>query len=315
VAGHGIDAAIAMVRVRETIRAISGFVDTDPGAILELVDRGFVATHPESLATAAFAFYDPATHRFTFARAGHPAPVLLRDGVAALLDAEPGPPLGVDVDSRYVTTTHVLQPGDSIVFYTDGLLEMERDVIGGERRFLAMLERHGNDVEMLVDETLAGSQRDDVALLRLTVVETDVTSWRFQSDDASGADDSRFAFASHLRRRIADDAAIAAAELVFGELIGNVVRHAPGPIEIELAWRGGTPLLIVRDRGPQFTLSDASLPADPLAEGGRGLYLVEQFASMPVVMPRFGGGNEVIVALPVAEAVNDYGKYVPSGAA
>jgi hypothetical protein len=40
-----------------------------------------------------------------------------------------------------------------------------------------------------------------------------------------------------LRRRVADDAVVAAAELVFGELIGNVVRHAPGPIEIELGGR------------------------------------------------------------------------------
>ena len=47
---------------------------------------------------------------------------------------------------------------------------------------------------------------------------------------------------------------------MFGELVGNVVRHAPGSIEIELAWRAGLPYLIVRDRGPSFALADATLP-------------------------------------------------------
>ena len=79
-----------------------------------------------------------------------------------------------------------------------------------------------------------------------------------------------------------------------------MVRHAPGSIEIELAWRAGLPYLIVRDRGPSFALADATLPDDPLAEGGRGLFLIARYAGAATVVPRFGGGNEVTVALVLA---------------
>ncbi len=298
VAGHGIDAALAMVRLRETLRAVTGLIDVDPGSLLQMADRSFMATHTDVIATAAFAVYDPVTRRLVYARAGHPCPALLRNGVARYLDSHPGVPLGVQNESTFVSETLDLQPGDQLVWYTDGLIEMTRDIVAGERRLLEVIERHADDVERVVAETLDGAQRDDVALLRLTVVQAqELTSWHFESDDAGGAGDARFAFVTHLSRRNLDPGLVATAELIFGELVSNVVRHAPGPIEIELIERAERLLLAVRDRGPNFCLSTIALPDDPWAEGGRGLYLMSELGSPPVVMPRSGGGNEVIVAL------------------
>ena len=57
------------------------------------------------------------------------------------------------------------------------------------------------------------------------------------------------------------------------------------------------PVLLVRDRGPAFSPVTLALPDDCLAEGGRGLFLIAAEASPPVVLPRPGGGNEVIVRL------------------
>ena len=298
VAGHGIDAAVAMVRLRETLRAATGFIDSDPALILQMADRAFFATGPNVFATAAVAIYDPLTRRLVYARAGHPAAALVRDGSATLLNSNAGVPLGVQPDSTFVSQTFVLEPGDTLVLYTDGLLEMDRNIVAGEQRLIRLLERHSGDAESLVNETLADRQRDDVALLKLSVVQpADQSSWHFESDDAGSAADARFAFSSHLRRRASSAELLEKAELVFGELVGNVVRHAPGPIEIELLWRDGEPFLIVRDRGPQFDIGDFSLPRDPLAEGGRGMFLIRCYASEPVVTRRFGGGNEVVVAL------------------
>jgi PAS domain S-box-containing protein len=124
----------------------------------------------------------------------------------------------------------------------------------------------------------------------------DTIGWRFSTDDAVTAERARPAFVAYLAGRgIAGDA-LDAAEAVFGELVGNVVRHAPGPIEVDLRWTGEGYLLAVRDRGAGFVRPPAQLP-DMLAESGRGLYLVSILGSTPDVRRRPHGGAEVSVLL------------------
>ena len=92
--------------------------------------------------------------------------------------------------------------------------------------------------------------------------------------------------------------AISRAELAFGELIGNVVRHAPGPIEISLTFVAGDAVLSVRDRGPGFEPHSIRLPDEVYAEHGHGLFLVEAYAgSPPLITHRRGGGMKVIVTI------------------
>ena len=101
--------------------------------------------------------------------------------------------------------------------------------------------------------------------------------------------------------------AVQVAAIVFGELVANVVRHAPGPIEVELFWeREDDVVLYVRDRGPQFATGSLELPHDVMSEGGRGLFLMRTYASAPVITKRFGGGNEVCVRLSLATALPSF---------
>lgn len=291
------------MRLRETLRAVTGFNDTDPGLILQMADRTFTGTHPETIATVALAIYDPLTRRLVRSSAGHPAPALFRDGVTTFLNAGLGLPLGVQSDSTFASETHILEPGDMLVFYTDGLIEADRDIVAGERRLVGMLARYADDAEQVVSGTLSGEQRDDVALLTLSLLGTSTrVSWHFESDDAAGAADARVAFVAHLQRRDIDPDLVTIAELVFGELVANVVRHAPGPVEIDLTWREDKPFLTVRDRGPCFEVGNLKIPADALAEGGRGFFIIANTASSPVVTPRPGGGNEVVVSLVNSES-------------
>lgn len=299
--GHGLEAATAMVRLRETLRAVTGFGEPDAARVLRMADRAFTASHPDAIASAVFAIYDPATRVLSIASAGHPPPALLRDGNVTFF-ATGGPPLGVETNMTFVAETTLLEEGDTLALYTDGLTEVDRDPVAGEDRFADLLREHADDAERLVDGALSGRQRDDVALLLLSVVErTARPSWNFKSDDAASAADARAAFTAHLRRRNVAPQLVTVAELVFGELVGNVVRHAPGPIEVELSWRADLPLISVRDRGPAFEIGDIALPRDAFTEHGRGLYLVSRFASPPVVSPRSGGGNEVVVELGTAD--------------
>jgi signal transduction histidine kinase len=96
--------------------------------------------------------------------------------------------------------------------------------------------------------------------------------WRFDPRDWRRAYDVRETIVEALQLH-ARDADLPAAELVFGELIGNAVRHAPGSIDVELSIDDpAQPVLHVIDDGPGYS-SHTELPADD-AESGRGLYLV-----------------------------------------
>lgn len=127
--------------------------------------------------------------------------------------------------------------------------------------------------------------------------------WTFESRDAHGAYDARSDLIAHLRARATDDSDIDAAALVFGELVGNVVRHAPGPISIALEWHAGIAVLRVRDSGPGFDWRDVG-PPEPLAESGRGLFIVRALAQHLRVVRR-ERGMEAVAWLPVHRRSDD----------
>ncbi len=121
--------------------------------------------------------------------------------------------------------------------------------------------------------------------------------WSFESRDALGAYDARQDLIAHLRARATDDSDIDAAILVFGELVGNVVRHAPGPIAILLEWQAGIAVLKVRDHGPGFELGSHE-PPEPLAESGRGLFIVRALTQQ-LLVERRDPGIEAVAWLPI----------------
>lgn len=124
--------------------------------------------------------------------------------------------------------------------------------------------------------------------------------WRFESAEASRAYDARHDLLAYLASRADGQSDVGAAAMVYGELVGNVVRHAPGPIAIELFWDGATAVLRVRDAGPGFEWDgEVSLP-EPMAESGRGLYIVYTLAQTMKVSRPPGGGTEVTAWLPIS---------------
>jgi anti-sigma regulatory factor (Ser/Thr protein kinase) len=82
---------------------------------------------------------------------------------------------------------------------------------------------------------------------------------------------------------------------VLGELIGNVARHSPGIADVIVERIAGRTVLRVCDRGKAFTYS-ANGTADPLAESGRGLFLVRAIAQ-DVNVEHDGRGNVVTAVL------------------
>jgi anti-sigma regulatory factor (Ser/Thr protein kinase) len=88
------------------------------------------------------------------------------------------------------------------------------------------------------------------------------------------------------------------AELIVEEMVGNALRHAGGPVWVSLHWAGPEPVLTVHDLDAAFDL-DPTLPDDPLAESGRGLFLVAHLASELSMSAKRAGGKALSVRLPV----------------
>ncbi|CAL9642246.1 SpoIIE family protein phosphatase [Streptomyces sp. Tu 3180] len=169
VMGSGIPAAAAMGRLRTATTTLAS-LGLDPAVLLEHLDR-ITGGLDQAIATCVYAVHDPRARQCVLANAGHLPPVRVRVGHAPeLLDLPTGVPLGVG-GVGFSTTTVGLEPGDRLVFYTDGLVETRRHPLD-ERldRLLTLLDgppdRSLEEVCDLLLRTLHEPDNfDDVALL------------------------------------------------------------------------------------------------------------------------------------------------------
>ncbi|MGW2935260.1 SpoIIE family protein phosphatase [Streptomyces sp. NPDC001156] len=173
VVGHGLEAAAVMGMLRSAlsaaIRALEG-----PAQALEVL--GLYARSVEGAlnTTAVKAMVDTRSELIIYSSAGHPPPVLVhRDGTCELLDKATDPPLGAR--PQHVPRPQACQPyrpGDTLVLYTDGLIERRSEHIEtGLSRLTDVLGRYCTlGPERLADVLLtqlgvAGGARDDIALV------------------------------------------------------------------------------------------------------------------------------------------------------
>ncbi len=219
-----------------------------------------------------------------------------RDGSIDELPAS-GLPLGLRERGEAQTQVVPVADGSLFILYTDGLTESTRDPLEGEARVRAALadpriaERE-DPAQAIYDAVLTAGTHDDVVLLAARVVGdgAGLVRWSFDATDVARGRAVRSEFAETLAERGVRGDDRFAAEVIFGELLGNVVRHAPGPIEIVLEWDPErSPVLHVLDRGPGFVLAPR-LPSDLLAERGRGLFIVWSLAEELNVTRRPDGG-------------------------
>ena len=312
VAGSGLSAAVIMASMRQVIRGVAQ-VYADPIAMLDAADRTLKTENPDMFVTAFVGVLDPVARTFEHASAGHPAP-LLRDAAGAVTPlGTTGLPLGLRVRGEIATTTPLPRSG-LLIFYSDGLIEADRNVVRGYERLMAALARpeiasSSSPAGALYRAMLKRGGNDDVVVLtvRLEAPEANVRDgngegaqgWTFDSNDIRRAHAARHSFVEALRDAGLRQKQLDAAELVFGELLGNVVRFAPGPVEIVLNWtHAAAPVLHVLDRGPGFTFAP-KLPLDLLSERGRGLYIVWSLAEDCNVTLRYDGGAHARAVLAI----------------
>lgn len=125
VSGKGTAAALYGSLAIGTVREIVVDHRRDPGDMLALLNKRLLGARLDSRFIAMlFAIYDAPTRRLTLANAGGPYPLLVRDGVVQAIRLE-GVPLGLLPEIEYDEITVDLQPGDVVLFASDGILESE----------------------------------------------------------------------------------------------------------------------------------------------------------------------------------------------
>jgi len=142
VAGKSIPAALLMATLQASLRTIAG----EGASLADLVMRlnRYACAHSldgRRFTTAVLAEYEPATRRLSYVNAGHNAPILRRaNGDLEKLDIG-GVPLGIQSPAEYESSAKELQPGDALIFFTDGVVEAfdENSVEFGNERWLAAI--------------------------------------------------------------------------------------------------------------------------------------------------------------------------------
>jgi phosphoserine phosphatase RsbU/P len=179
VVGHNVDAAAAMGQIRSIVRSIAYDRRESPARILARVDDVLTGLHIPTLATVLVARIEQAPDRaaprrytLCWSSAGHLPPLVLRpDGAVDVLGTPPEPLLGTGSVHRRSDHEGVLGPGDTLLLYTDGLVEHGRiDLDAGIARLTGVLSQLGDlSVENLGDQVLARILRhrsdDDIALI------------------------------------------------------------------------------------------------------------------------------------------------------
>ena len=172
VAGHSITSASIMAQLRNMLRAYA-IEHQHPPDVLRRTAVALSQLLPDALATVIYAVLDLASGRLSYANAGHPPPVCGRaDGTVEYLDDAPGIMLGAPSAGDFATGHSTLGPGDSLLLYTDGLIEnRRRDITEGlDALATAMRQAGSRTAEQVcgaVQGALLGSTQraDDVCLL------------------------------------------------------------------------------------------------------------------------------------------------------
>ncbi|MCX4767050.1 SpoIIE family protein phosphatase [Streptomyces sp. NBC_01275] len=287
VVGHGVQASATMGRLRTAVRTLAD-IDLAPDELLTHLDdlvvrlseeAGGEGSPGEVGASCLYAVYDPVSRRCTLAGADHPPPVLLRPGgVPHPVELPAGPALGVG-GLPFESTELELAEGSVLAFYTDGLIESQRDADAGHRLLSESLKAYSDSLDETCDRILhallpPGGASDDVALLLARtrgLPASQVSTWHIPADPS---------LVAPIRKQVVEQLAAwelseasFTTELVVSELVTNAIRYGAHPIRLRLIHDATTLICEVSDTSHTAPHLRRAKTWD---EGGRGLLLVAQ---------------------------------------
>ena len=303
VSGHGIRAASLMGEMRAALRAYA-YDGHPPADVLQRLDRLFGAVRERGMATAAYGVFDPSTGHLNYALAGHPPPLVVDgNGSARLLDGgDPAPPLGSMPYAGYSNCEAVLEGGDILLLYTDGLVERRGERLAEGLDRLVAEAAGAQTAEGLCDQLAgrlvpAGGAADDIAMLALQNERVpERLNLQFPAQPGVLAEVRRV-----LRRWLHEIGAppedVGTLTLAAGEACANAIEHAysptPAAFSLETVEEDRVVTLIVRDSGRWRPARGRNR--------GRGLTIMQAAVDEFDVRPT-DDGTEVLLRLKLRDA-------------
>ncbi|MGW0883138.1 SpoIIE family protein phosphatase [Streptomyces sp. NPDC002671] len=295
VVGHGLHAAATMGRLRTAVHNFATLdlpVDEVLGNLDDLVVRMDNEENTSDAteghegegvtgATCLYAVYDPVAQTCTMARAGHPEPVVVRpDGTVTCPGVPASAPLGLG-GYPFETVELSLPEGSQLVLYTDGLVtDGTHDIDVGLERLRRALD--GSEArtpektcQAVIDALKPSHSSDDIALLTARTRKfppSGVAMWDVPPDPAL-VPSVRARCRETLLEWGLEEIAFAT-ELIVSELVTNAIRYGSPPVDVRLL-HGRSLICEVSDGSGTSPRMRRAATTD---EGGRGLFLVAQFA-------------------------------------
>lgn len=312
VCGHGVAPSLLSFAVAHSLSEMFGEVDNardlKPEHLLQILNRRFLDRSGNSrYFTIVLGIIDLTSGRARICQAAHPPPLLLRaDG---RMEKVPGGglPVGVFEQAEFESTEVVLQPGDRLIVFSDGLTECEDAHLEqfGEARLqqtLTEVFRHGPEhmLEHLRDKLLAwqGSDQleDDLSILILAR-SRDTAAPRLELDFQSNA--TEIATAVDALREWLETAEIDQAlgfqfAVCVTEALNNIEEHGygeatPGPIAMRCHLRSDAIECELMDRAPSVEQTPAAELSPGDVEDGRGWFILKAWMDRVEYAPTVTG--------------------------
>ncbi|MEW2489985.1 SpoIIE family protein phosphatase [Streptomyces sp. NPDC048411] len=302
VQGHDTDAAAVMGQLRIVLRAYAA-EGHSPATVMARASVFLHELDTDRFATCTYAEVDLSTGVVQLVRAGHVEPLVRDvDGSCRRLPAEGGLPLGLSAEFgrlEYPVSTVELDPGQTVVLYTDGLVELPgADLDEGVQLLTSVIRNGSQDLQKLADQLCETVDErggeDDVAvlLLRRKAAHAPQPGGRLRQHVAQN-DPEALSSARHMIR-----AAVRAwgakgrvdeVELAADELITNALIHTDGGAVVTIRVLAGTERRLRVDVEDRSSALPRPRDAGESGVSGRGLLLVDRLADAWGVESRGSG--------------------------
>ena len=291
VVGRGERAAALMGQLRNAVRAYA-FEGRSPAEVMDQVNGLLLDAGSEHMATMVYGVLDAETGDYRYVNAGHPPPLLVAPGgKGRFLDGATGPPVGSLATARYSEATIRLDPGSTLLLYTDGLVEDRTTPLEeGLQRLSEAVVGGPDELEAFCSHVMRRAIGvtpcdDDVALLAVQLLALeDHLHLRVPAQPGTLAP-LRATLRRWLLQAGASEAETYEVLTACGEACTNAIRHASGPLrsdfEVDAAIVEDGVEIRVRDRG--------SWRERRTDVGGRGLPIIEAYVDEFEITPSPSG--------------------------
>jgi anti-sigma regulatory factor (Ser/Thr protein kinase) len=267
VAGHGILSAAVMGKIRMALRAYA-LEGQSPAEIMTRMNTLLRDVHEGAMATVWYGDFDSGARTLTFTNAGHVPPIVFGTGRNDLLDNVHGPPIGAVEHCNYDEGHYLLNAGDTLLLYTDGLIERRGrsidDSLATLRASVPSQDANGEAVcDALLTTFATGESDDDIALLAIHVCSLAGRKLQLHRP----ATPSAIPETRHMMQAWLADNGVTQTDAfeiltAVSEACANVVTHAygltGGPIDVAATLTNNEVSIVIRDDGTWRTRRPAT---------------------------------------------------------